>query len=113
VEKYLPVLVIVSLTGIKSLSDPENGNRCISALCFLFGITGFQSERKKFCRCAPDFPLQERERSERKWEVKYCCAITQTVRSSCGRSGSIVLEFGFQAGSLVTRYMLAQMHTHT
>jgi hypothetical protein len=39
VEKYLPVLGTVSLTGIKSLCDPENGKKSISEICVLFGRT--------------------------------------------------------------------------
>jgi hypothetical protein len=60
---------------------------------------------------APNFSLQEWKRNETKVEEEYCWAITQAMgRSCCGRSGSSVLELGFQLDLLAYTYLFHHMH---
>jgi hypothetical protein len=58
-----------------------------------------------FYKCAPHFSVRELKRHETKVAEEYCWAITlATGRSCCCRSGSSVLDFGFQLDSLVYTY---------
>jgi hypothetical protein len=54
------------------------------------------------------FSLQESKSNEAKVTEEYCWAMTQVGagRSCCDRSGSSVMEFGFQLDSFLYTYTL-------
>ena len=61
---------------------------------------------------APKSSLRVRKSKQTKVAEKYCWAIAQAVgRSRCGRSGSSVLEFGFQLESHVHTYTFDYLRT--
>jgi hypothetical protein len=72
-------------------------------------VTKFQNgaffkvkKKPRVLKGAPNFFLRELKHNETKVAEEYCWAITQSAaRSWCGRSGSSVLDFGFQLNCLV------------
>jgi len=60
----------------------------------------------------PQVPCSHTKRAIRLAE-EYCWAITQAAgRSCCGRSGSSVLEFGYQLDSLVCTYIYSWPYSY-
>ena len=87
-------------------------NYAIFKLCN-FRFTQFKENQKlnNFLKGAPNFSLREWHRAETKVTGEYCWAITEAARlSSCVRSGSSVLKFGFQLVYPVHTYIVARVH---
>jgi len=75
-----------------------------------FRLTRFLNSKKEneiriFLEIVLDFPLLKKKHNESNVAEEYCWAITQAIGwACCGRSGSRVLENGFQLDVLEYKY---------
>ena len=79
-----------------------------SPTCALSDLWNFKKVEKwnNTFETGQNFSLWRRRRNDTKVAEEFCWAITQAAgRSCCSRSGSCVLEFGFQLDSLVCTYI--------
>jgi len=137
VERSLPLLVTVSLTGSKSLCGPYNGNiYFIIFFCYNrrekksseqriqtlpnlsnftlrdFRFTQFKNNKnvkRHFVHVHQIFLCRKERVDAGRWTEIYCWAKSQ---SRCRRSDCIVLDFALQLDFLVYTYLNTNIHTY-